>query len=159
MRFEGKCRLIFGLPRDPVGVSDMLDGVSVHGTLLSANGIPVRGVRSCTGDVARRARSYVVARLSLHPGSVVAAIRDRSEDSARSISSRCVSVRSECASARTMPSQVWRARSRFDRTFSADMLVVASRLRASRCILVSGCLQVRLPRVHEAFPLRGPLLD
>lgn len=40
MRFEGKCRLIFGLPRDPVGVSDILDGVSVHGTLLSANGIP-----------------------------------------------------------------------------------------------------------------------
>jgi len=40
MRFEGKCRLIFGLARDPAGVSDTLDGVSVHGTVLSANGIP-----------------------------------------------------------------------------------------------------------------------
>ena len=40
MRFEGKIRLIFGVPRDPSGVSDELDGVSVTGTTLSANGIP-----------------------------------------------------------------------------------------------------------------------
>jgi hypothetical protein len=40
MRFEGKIRLIFGVPRDPSGVSDELDGVSIVGTALSANGIP-----------------------------------------------------------------------------------------------------------------------
>jgi hypothetical protein len=40
MRFEGKCRLIFGLPRDPAGVSDEIDSLSIYGNTLSANGIP-----------------------------------------------------------------------------------------------------------------------
>jgi hypothetical protein len=40
MRFEGKIRLVFGLTRDPSGVSDVLDGVSIAGAVLSANGIP-----------------------------------------------------------------------------------------------------------------------
>jgi hypothetical protein len=40
MRFEGKCRLVFGLPRDPAGVSDAIDSLSIHGNTLCANGIP-----------------------------------------------------------------------------------------------------------------------
>ena len=40
MRFEGKSRLIFGLPRDPSGVSDELESLSIQGATLSANGIP-----------------------------------------------------------------------------------------------------------------------
>jgi hypothetical protein len=40
MRFDGRCRLIFGLPRDPAGVSDELTGISIHGTTLTANGLP-----------------------------------------------------------------------------------------------------------------------
>jgi hypothetical protein len=40
MRFEGKCRLVFGLPRDPAGVSDEIDSISIYGNTLSANGIP-----------------------------------------------------------------------------------------------------------------------
>jgi hypothetical protein len=40
MRFEGQCRLVFGLPRDPVGVSEQLQSLSIHGRVLSANGVP-----------------------------------------------------------------------------------------------------------------------
>ena len=40
MRFEGKCRLVLGLPRDPVRVSDLLDAVSIIDCTLSANGVP-----------------------------------------------------------------------------------------------------------------------
>jgi hypothetical protein len=40
LRFEGRCRLIFGLPRDPAGVSGAIDGVSACGATLTANGIP-----------------------------------------------------------------------------------------------------------------------
>ena len=41
MRFEGPCRLVLGLSRDPVRVSEPLLSVSVVGRQLSANGIPV----------------------------------------------------------------------------------------------------------------------
>ncbi len=41
MRFEGPCRLILGLPRDPIGVSEPLKSVSVAGHVLSVNGLPV----------------------------------------------------------------------------------------------------------------------
>lgn len=40
MRFEGPCRVVFGLPRDPVGVSEQLQSLSIHGRVLSANGVP-----------------------------------------------------------------------------------------------------------------------
>ena len=40
MRFEGDCRLVFGLPRDPVGVSEQLQSLSIHDRILSANGVP-----------------------------------------------------------------------------------------------------------------------
>jgi hypothetical protein len=40
MRFEGRCRIVFGLPRDPAGVSGLLDAVSIYGCTLSANGVP-----------------------------------------------------------------------------------------------------------------------
>ncbi len=40
MRFEGNCRLILGLPRDPVAVSEPLSSVSVSGRTLFANGLP-----------------------------------------------------------------------------------------------------------------------
>lgn len=40
MRFEGKSRLIFGVPRDPAGVSNALEALSLYGRTLSANGIP-----------------------------------------------------------------------------------------------------------------------
>jgi hypothetical protein len=40
MRFEGRCRLVFGLPRDPVGISEQLQSLSIHGRVLSANGVP-----------------------------------------------------------------------------------------------------------------------
>jgi hypothetical protein len=40
MRFEGTCRLVFGLPRDPIGVSEQLQSLSISGRVLSANGIP-----------------------------------------------------------------------------------------------------------------------
>ncbi|HTV51006.1 MAG TPA: hypothetical protein VME21_07455 [Steroidobacteraceae bacterium] len=40
MRFEGRCRLVFGLAREPTGVSEELSGVSIAGDTLSANGIP-----------------------------------------------------------------------------------------------------------------------
>jgi hypothetical protein len=40
MRFEGKCRLIFGLPRDPARVSDEIAALSIFRNSLSANGIP-----------------------------------------------------------------------------------------------------------------------
>ena len=41
MRFEGPCRLILGLPRDPVGVSEALLSVSMAGRVLAANGLPI----------------------------------------------------------------------------------------------------------------------
>jgi hypothetical protein len=40
MRFDGKCRLVFGLPRDPAGVSELLSVVTIHACALSTNGIP-----------------------------------------------------------------------------------------------------------------------
>ena len=40
VRFEGKCRVVFGLPRDPAGVSDELSGLSIYDNILSASGIP-----------------------------------------------------------------------------------------------------------------------
>jgi hypothetical protein len=40
MRFEGQCRLVFGLPRDPVGSSEQLPSLSIHRRVLSANGVP-----------------------------------------------------------------------------------------------------------------------
>ncbi len=40
LRFEGKCRLVFGMARDPISVSGELDGLSISGQTLSANGIP-----------------------------------------------------------------------------------------------------------------------
>ena len=40
LRFDGPCRLSFGLPRDPAGTSDELRGISVHGARLIANGLP-----------------------------------------------------------------------------------------------------------------------
>jgi hypothetical protein len=41
MRFEGQCRLILGLPRDPTSISEVLQSVSIAGRVLRANGIPV----------------------------------------------------------------------------------------------------------------------
>jgi hypothetical protein len=41
LRFDGPCRLTFGLPRDPAGSSDELSGISIHGTSLIANGLPL----------------------------------------------------------------------------------------------------------------------
>ena len=40
MRFEGQCRLVLGLPRDPAGVSEQLQSLSIHDRVLSANGVP-----------------------------------------------------------------------------------------------------------------------
>lgn len=40
LRFDGRCVLMFGLPRDPAGTSDRLSGISIHGTSLIANGLP-----------------------------------------------------------------------------------------------------------------------
>jgi hypothetical protein len=40
MRFEGPCRLIFGLPRDPTSMSEVLQSVSISGGTLRANAIP-----------------------------------------------------------------------------------------------------------------------
>jgi hypothetical protein len=40
MRFEGPCRLIFGLPRDPTSMSEVLQSISISGTTLRANAIP-----------------------------------------------------------------------------------------------------------------------
>jgi hypothetical protein len=41
MRFEGQCRLILGLPRDPTSISEVLQSVSIAGCVLRTNGIPV----------------------------------------------------------------------------------------------------------------------
>ena len=41
MRFEGHCRFVFGLPRDPTRISEPLQSVSIFNHVLSANGIPV----------------------------------------------------------------------------------------------------------------------
>lgn len=40
MRFEGRCRVIFGVPADPAGVSDVIDALAIHERRLSANGVP-----------------------------------------------------------------------------------------------------------------------
>lgn len=40
MRFEGLCRLVIGLPREPQRVSDALRGFSIHDCILSTGGIP-----------------------------------------------------------------------------------------------------------------------
>jgi hypothetical protein len=41
MRFEGQCRLIFGLPRDPTSISEVLQSVSIVSREVRANGIPI----------------------------------------------------------------------------------------------------------------------
>ena len=41
MRFEGQCRLILGLPRDPTSISEVLQSVSIACRVLRTNGIPV----------------------------------------------------------------------------------------------------------------------
>lgn len=40
LRFDGECRLIFGSAREPSAVSDVLQGLSISGVELLANGIP-----------------------------------------------------------------------------------------------------------------------
>lgn len=40
LRFEGKCRLVFGLPREPSAVSDVLQGISIRDDTLAASGVP-----------------------------------------------------------------------------------------------------------------------
>ena len=40
LRFDGKCRLILGPAREPSAVSDVLQGLSISGVVLSGNGIP-----------------------------------------------------------------------------------------------------------------------
>ncbi|MGH8217207.1 MAG: hypothetical protein ACREUT_01360 [Steroidobacteraceae bacterium] len=40
VRFEGPCRLLFGLPREAPSISDELSGISIHGTTLTAGGLP-----------------------------------------------------------------------------------------------------------------------
>jgi hypothetical protein len=40
MRFGGHCRLVFGLPRDPVAMSEQLQSLTIHRRVLSANGVP-----------------------------------------------------------------------------------------------------------------------
>ena len=40
VRLEGPCRLVLGLARDPAGISDRLDALSIYGCVLSAQGIP-----------------------------------------------------------------------------------------------------------------------
>ncbi len=40
LRFDGKCRLVFGLPREPSSVSDVLEGLSISDGVLTASGIP-----------------------------------------------------------------------------------------------------------------------
>jgi hypothetical protein len=41
LRFEGPCRLILGLPRAPISVSEQLQSVAISGSVLSANGLPI----------------------------------------------------------------------------------------------------------------------
>jgi hypothetical protein len=41
MRFEGQCRLILGLPRDPTSISEVLQSISIGGRVLRANAIPI----------------------------------------------------------------------------------------------------------------------
>jgi hypothetical protein len=41
MRFEGQCRLILGLPRDPTSISEVLQSVSISGPVLRANALPI----------------------------------------------------------------------------------------------------------------------
>ncbi len=40
MRFEGQCRLVMGLPREPTAVSEILQSLSLSLDVLSANGVP-----------------------------------------------------------------------------------------------------------------------
>jgi hypothetical protein len=40
VRFEGPCRIVFGLAREPSGVSEEVSALSIVGDTLSANGIP-----------------------------------------------------------------------------------------------------------------------
>jgi hypothetical protein len=40
LRFEGQCRLVFGIPCDPAGMSEPLQSLSIEHQVLSANGIP-----------------------------------------------------------------------------------------------------------------------
>jgi hypothetical protein len=41
MRFEGQCRLILGLPRDPTSISEVLHSISIGRRVLRANAIPI----------------------------------------------------------------------------------------------------------------------
>jgi hypothetical protein len=40
VRFEGPCRIVFGVSREPRGVSEEITALSIVGDTLSANGIP-----------------------------------------------------------------------------------------------------------------------
>jgi hypothetical protein len=72
MRFDGKCRLVFGLPRDPAGISDLLSVVTIHCCALSTNGVPFAVYepdremwRGATGEVWWQ--SFRLESLSLRP--------------------------------------------------------------------------------------------
>lgn len=41
MRFEGPCRLVFGLPCDPAGLSEELQSLAIDGPVLSAHGVSI----------------------------------------------------------------------------------------------------------------------
>lgn len=41
MRFEGRCRMVLGFPREPERVSGELPDFSIHDCVLSTGGIPV----------------------------------------------------------------------------------------------------------------------
>ncbi len=81
LRFEGKCRLVFGVPSEPTGVSEEIAALSIHGDTLSANGIPFAvyafaqdmwgGARANTWWHAFRVESASIrdpARVSKHKG-------------------------------------------------------------------------------------------
>jgi hypothetical protein len=92
MRFEGQCRLILGLPRDPTSVSEVLQSVSVANRVLSASGIPIavyddttqtwQGVTAGSWWPAFRIEVADLRKLLIKPtlfGDVLH-LRDRSED-------------------------------------------------------------------------------
>ncbi len=40
MRFEGRCRLVLGLPREPERISEQVHDFSIHDCIISTAGIP-----------------------------------------------------------------------------------------------------------------------
>jgi hypothetical protein len=83
MRFDGKCRLVFGLPRDPVGISGLLTVVTIYACALSCNGIPFAVYeperemwRGATSEVWWQ--SFRLESLSLRPLETDSRQRDRS---------------------------------------------------------------------------------